>query len=42
MAHDADMKLITRVDQEAEHQEEEGEADHQKEHQQIRRRRRVF
>ena len=42
MAHDADMKLISRVDQEAEHHEEEGVADHQKEHQQIRRRRRVF
>jgi hypothetical protein len=37
-----DSKLISRVDQEAEHQEEEEEVDHQKEHQRIRRRKSLF
>jgi len=36
------LKLITREDQEAEHQEEEEEVDHQKEHQRIRRRKSLF
>ena len=37
-----ELKLIPRVDQEAEHQEEEEEVDHQKEHQRIRRRKSLF
>ena len=36
------LKLISREDQEAEHQEEEEEVDHQKEHQRIRRRKSLF
>ena len=35
-------KLMSRADQEAEHQEEEEEVDHQKEHQRIRRRKSPF